>query len=358
MLKYYFVLWLFMPLLVSAQVPHTPFQPKQYLCYRTPQPLQIDGKLDEPAWQAATWTDTFVDIEGDIKPLPTQDTRLKMLWDDEYLYVGAVLEETDVWATLTENESVIFRDNDFEIFVDPDGDTHNYGEFEINALATTWDLLLVQPYRDGGPSITGWDMDALKAAVSVQGTLNDPMQKDTSWTVEIALPLREIAECAKPKRIPQQGEQWRINFSRVQWQTEVKDGKYQKTINPESGRPFPENNWVWSPQGVINMHYPEMWGYIQFSTDDVKQANDKFEFQQEEYTKWVLRQIYYQQKVHNRKHGSFANNLAALEMETIVFNDIEFHPALETTSSMYEAYITDPVSGDVWHINHAGKVWK
>ena len=57
-----------------------------------------------------------------------------MLWDDEYFYVAAELEEPDIWATLTERDAVIFYDNDFEIFIDPDGDSHEYYEFEMNAL--------------------------------------------------------------------------------------------------------------------------------------------------------------------------------------------------------------------------------
>ena len=57
---------------------------------------------------------------------------------------------------------------------------------------------------------------------------------------------------------PKPGETWRINFSRVQWRHEVVDGKYHKV--PKT----PEDNWVWAPQGAINMHIPEMWGYVTF----------------------------------------------------------------------------------------------
>ena len=42
---------------------------------------------------------------------------MKMLWDDEALYVGAWMEEPQVVATLTERDSVIFHDNDFEFFI-------------------------------------------------------------------------------------------------------------------------------------------------------------------------------------------------------------------------------------------------
>jgi hypothetical protein len=44
------------------------------------------------------------------------------------------LESPHVWATLTNHDTVIFQDPDFEVFIDPDGDTHNYYEFEINPL--------------------------------------------------------------------------------------------------------------------------------------------------------------------------------------------------------------------------------
>ena len=81
-----------------------------------------------------------------------------MLWDDKYLYIGAAMVEPHVWATLTERDAVIYHDNDFEVFIDPDGDTHLYYEIEINALGTVWDLLLVRPYRDGGPAIDAWDV--------------------------------------------------------------------------------------------------------------------------------------------------------------------------------------------------------
>ena len=126
-----------------------PFNPRRTVVYRTPTRLTIDGKLDEPAWRAAEPSTPFVDIEGEI-PVPLR-TRMRMLWDDERFYVAAELDEPDVWATLKERDSVIFRDNDFELFIDPDGDTHAYYELEVNAFGTPWDLMLIQPYRDGGP---------------------------------------------------------------------------------------------------------------------------------------------------------------------------------------------------------------
>src|SRR5262249_53510417 len=105
--------------------------PPGYVCYRAAKPITIDGKLDDPAWQCAPWTADFVDIEGPAKPKPRFRTRVKMLWDERYLYIGAELEEPHVWGTLTKHDSVIFNDNDFEVFLDANGDNHCYGEVEI-----------------------------------------------------------------------------------------------------------------------------------------------------------------------------------------------------------------------------------
>ena len=157
-----------------------------------------------------------------------------MLWDDEYFYVAAEMEEPDVWATLTERDSVIFHDNDFEIFIDPDGDTHAYYELEVNALGTPWDLMLIKPYRDGGPAINGWDIAGLRVGVDVRGTLNRPGDRDEGWTVEIAMPWKILREAAPDHEPPKAGDRWRVNFSRVQWQVDVADGRYAKRLKPGS----------------------------------------------------------------------------------------------------------------------------
>mgnify|MGYP000894936527 CR=1 FL=1 len=231
---------------------------KRYRAPRLASPTVFDGRLDKEPWLSAPWTDDFVDIEGDKRPKPRFRTRAKMAWDDRYLMIAAEMEEPHLWATLTERDSVIFHDNDFEVFLDPDGDTQLYGELELNALNTVWDLLLVKPYREGGPAINGWDIKGLRTAVHLDGTLNDPTDTDRGWSVEIGIPWPAIAEISRVPCPPRPGDVWRINFSRVQWVLDVVDGKYVK-------RPgLKEDNWVWSPQGVIDMHQPEHWGELEF----------------------------------------------------------------------------------------------
>jgi len=184
---------------------------------------------------------------------------MKMFWNEHGLWIGAEMEEPHLWATLTEHDSVIFHENDFEVFLDPDDDGELYLELEINALNTTWDLLLTKAYKKQGKPLDSFEVKGLQTAVSLRGTLNDPSDTDDGWSVEILLPwrsLREISNCPVP---PNPGDRWRINFSRVQWHRTVEGGSYVKV----PGRP--EENWVWSPQGEIDMHVPENWGYLEFA---------------------------------------------------------------------------------------------
>src|ERR1700757_1138190 len=119
-----------------------------------------------------------------------------MPWEAGYFYVGRGHEEPHVWATLTRHDSIIFNDNDFEVFIDPDGDNHEYAEFEINALGTSWDLFLPRPYKDDGAADNSWDIAGLKTAVHVAGTINNPNDRDSGWSVEIAIPWEALREFA------------------------------------------------------------------------------------------------------------------------------------------------------------------
>ena len=228
-----------------AQEPVT--TPLAYDCHFIKKAPRIDGKVDDAVWKKAGWTTDFVDIEGAAKPRPRFRTRVKMLWDHHYLYIAAQLEEPDVKATLTQHDSVIFKDNDFEVFVKPLPATQSYYEFEMNALNTGWDLFLPKPYKMGGHPDNSWDIPNMRTAVSVQGTLNDPTDKDEGWTLEVAYPLNAF-QARQDVPLPIPGTQWRLNFSRVEW---------------KAGQPK-EDNWVWSPQGIVDMHVPERWGYLNF----------------------------------------------------------------------------------------------
>ena len=329
------------PAIKFEDYPEKP--PRGYVCYRAAKPPSLNGKLTDVVWDSAAWSDEFVDIEGDKKPRPRQRTRMKMMWDDQYLYIGAQLFEEHVWATLTKHDSIIFQDNDFEVFLDPDGDSHLYAELEINALNTTWDLLLPRPYKDGGKAIDAWEIPGLKTAVHVDGTLNDPRDIDRGWTVEIAWPWTSLAELTKVAP-PKDGEQWRINFSRVEWQHEIVDGKYRKIKGKA------EDNWVWSPQGVIDMHRPERWGIVQFSIG--KPGTVDFRPDPAADARHLLHRVLYAQRDYRKATGKWAKGLGDLKLTGAKFDSVE----LETTRTGFEASTLDSKSRR-WHIRSDARIW-
>jgi hypothetical protein len=320
------------PTLEPAEIfiPYVP--PRGYVCYRASAPITMDGKLDDPAWPAAPWSEDFVDIEGDKRPRPRFRTRVKMLWDDEYFYIAAELEEPHLQASFTRHDSYIFHeDNDFEVFIDPDGTNHNYVELEINALNTTWDLLLGKPYHAGGPPDDSYEINGLKTAVHVDGTLNDPRDVDRGWTIELALPWATLSKLSRRSAPPQDGDQWRVNFSRVQWRFDVVDGQYRRL------RDNREDNWVWSPQWVINMHRPETWGYVQFSTA----APGKAVFRPDPAGpgKHLLHQIYYAQSKFRMQHGRYASRLSELGLAELSDDSLAGPPRMTVQDGSFQATV-------------------
>lgn len=242
--------------------------PRVYVCGRASGPARIDGDLEKAFWRGAAWTEAFTDIEGARGRTPRHETRAKMAWDDECLYIGAWMEEPHVWATLTERDSVIFQDNDFEVFLNPSCDGRDYYELEVNALNTVWDLFLRRPYRAGGKGDNAWDCAGLRTAVRVAGTLNDPSDEDRGWSVEIAMPWRAFdrhagaAGITGPGEPPRAGEVWLVNFSRVEWDHRVVERGGRRVYEKVAGAG--EHNWVWSPMGLVDMHVPWRWGIVAF----------------------------------------------------------------------------------------------
>ena len=269
--------------------------PKHYVVSKTSDPILIDGLDNEKVWKQANYSDDFIDIEG--FKTPTQKTNVKLLWDKNYLYVFAKLYENHIWGDITKRDAVIYYNNDFEIFINPNNHVFSYGEIEINALGTVWDLYLNRPYRLKGKADNSWNIEELKSSVNINGTINNANDIDNFWTVEMAIPLNKISQLKRPLDYdhPKSGDVWRINFSRVNWDYELNNGKYlRKKINDKY---LPEYNWVWSQQGTINMHLPENWGYLVFSENNYEYLKPK-----EEIPKHILYALFREVSFGNLKY--------------------------------------------------------
>ena len=235
---------------------------KTYNALMVKRPIKVDGKLKEHDWKQAVLISDFEDIEGANKPKPTFRTTVKMMWDSQYLYIGAVLEEPHLWGTLKKHDDIIYRDHDFEVFIDPMGDGEQYFEIEINVLGTIMDLFMNKPYKKGGTFDMGWNTNGMLSKIIANGTINDNSDIDSGWTVEMAIPFKAISRNNRTAS-PSSTNPWRINFSRVQWTLEPDGKSYRKKLN-QNNKPISEHNWVWNPTGVIDMHVPVKWGYLLF----------------------------------------------------------------------------------------------
>lgn len=300
--------------------------PRSYIAYYSSTPPTLDGNLNEKFWEEVEYTEAFADISTNIKP--KYETRAKVRYNDEYIFIGAMIEEPNIWANITETchcynplqDQVIYHDNDFEVFIDADGSNHYYKELEVNAAAASWILRLNKPYDDGGFENStrefgenGYDMmPELKVNTFVTGVLNVP-GGHKYWSVEIAIPINKVLLNTKGS-LPSHGEFWRINFSRVEWNVDVINGKYIKNPKchscPQPGSPN-EDNWVWSAQSKVAMHLPEKWGMLQFSTDLVGTTLPKYN------KEWTIRSVamslYYAQHAYYSQKGHFTVNIFDLE---------------------------------------------
>ena len=215
------------------------------------------------------------------------DTRAAVLWDRRCLYVGYWIEEPDIQADLTERDSLIFRNNDVELFI---AGRDAYYEFEINALGTIYEVFFIWnseygrfDYGSQDPALqmdaegarewngvglkthprglrTGfwkYDLPGLQWAVHVDGTLNDSTDRDRGWTVELAIPwqsLHILAQADDRALPPRDGDVWRLDFSRF--------NQYREAApSDDSGAQF------WSPHGTRDSHVPELFPIIRFSEE-------------------------------------------------------------------------------------------
>jgi len=267
----------------SGQAPYDHLPPvARYECRRTTEAITVDGKLDEGVWERVEWSTPFVDIADGEQA--KSETRLALLWDDEYLYVGYRAEDHDIRGTMGEyHDHIYMRDNDVEIFVAGDGYYYEMGLNPINnmyELRWTWLEPLVREQRFaeiealhrlddflyyiaregdqlGRYGDLNYHLDGLQTAVHIDGVLNQPRIRDNGWTVEMVLPWKSLADVAGGRSMPpKHGDMLRITGYRM-----------DHTWNGDVAREHQASTW--SVVGCGNIHIPERWSEVTFVDDAV-----------------------------------------------------------------------------------------
>lgn len=244
-------------------------------CRKTTENITIDGRLDEEVWKRAKWSEPFCYIDsGEKTPL---ETRVALLWNDDYLFLAYKVEDPDIRGSMTGfNDHVYLKDEDVEIFFEGDG---YYYEMGINPLNNTYqirwtwierlvnekrfaeleELFKAPDYlyylaRKGEPigrhADLNYQLPGFKHAVHIDGSLNCPEVKDKGWTVQFALPWSGLKEIAGGKQVPPKpGDSFRMMAYRAHHDRE------KQTVK----------GWTWGVMGNDNIHIPERWNRVVFT---------------------------------------------------------------------------------------------
>lgn len=251
-------------------------------------PISIDGNIQKEVWQNAQWSPRLVDmVTGEPGMYNTQTA---ILWNDTHLYIAFVAEEPFVEAFQTERDSIVFLENDLEVFIDG-GDC--YYELEINAANTVYEVFFIwkdaytqgskfdipafdvhhpQAYTFGGDydrsgasfwkgthprgirwAFTHFDLPGLETSVQIDGTLNDNSDIDKGWSLEIAIPWSSLELLANGRTLPPtSGDVWTMFL-----------GRFQKLmVGGREVQPHPAMSLT--PHGIYDTHLPDKWSRIEF----------------------------------------------------------------------------------------------
>jgi len=254
-----------------------------YRCPKVKEKITIDGRLDEPCWSVAPVMPLRGIVDGSKPALATAP---RLVWDDQYLYVGVDIRDPDVWSRIglrdeecskafVEKVNVHRRsknpewhrlecdimtcDKFIKAIVDPDGDGKNYVEIHVNPINNRFDCYHGQGFRakwgdrEMYPHVT-WQMEGLLTATQVQGTLNAPHDKDKGWTLEVALPWKSFKPLTRGACPPKTGDVWTAHVGRIH--------------KPK----FRVRNtyWTWPVIGQVNCHLPHTYGRLVFVDETAK----------------------------------------------------------------------------------------
>ena len=177
-----------------ADAKKTPPQIKtEFECRWADKPIVIDGKGSDPAWKHAQTIDHFYVpwLGKDARPAKTK-TKAKLLWDREYLYFFADMEDSDLYADIKEHDGMLWNNDVFELFFKPSDNQPGYYEFQVNPAGAVLDMFL--PRRGaGGYQRFKKDGDFhVEAKVHLRGTLNNWTDKDDGWSVEGKIPWTDF----------------------------------------------------------------------------------------------------------------------------------------------------------------------
>ncbi len=232
-------------------------EPRQYLTARAASDIQIDGKLDDDAWNEVEWGGDFIQREPDFGIPPSQETQFKILYDDKFLYIG-------VRAFDTEPEKIVkrmsrrdgFEGDWVEVNIDSYHDKRTAFSFTASVSGVIGDEYIT---NNGDNWDSTWDpIWYLKTSIDDEGWIAEykiPLSQlrfadvpEHTWGIQITRRLFREEERSVWQPIPQDAPGWVHLFGELKGIKGIKPQK-QLEIQPyvvgkadryegEEGNPF------------------------------------------------------------------------------------------------------------------------
>jgi glucose/arabinose dehydrogenase len=220
-----------------------------YECRWAFAPPEIDGSADDKAWASAQTLDRFtLPWLGKDGRAARTATRAKLLWDREYLYFLADMDDSDLHAEIKDHDGTLWIHDVFELFFKPARDKTGYYEFEFNPAGAWFDMFIPSREKfDFLRSVGDGDFD-IKAAVKLRGTLNERKDKDKGWTVEGRIAWKSFLRTGGR---PEPGESWTFTLCRVDDSTEFEKQELSVTAPLGGGKPDFHRNQDYAPMRFV-----------------------------------------------------------------------------------------------------------
>ncbi len=238
------IIYIILGLMLFAQCADKKTVDYQIEAVKSQSSLIIDGKLDEPVWQRAKPVVLVENRTGSIVTDSSLKTEVMLCYDDTTLYIAFICNDPDIWTNYTKRDEFLWQEEAVEVFIDVDDIPETYVEIEVSPANVLFDSYIVDPENIDVPATAQFNLAGIKTAVSLDGTLNMRNDVDNSWTVEIAIPFRDLGT-EKNNHITSDTN-IKINFYRVD---------ENKNMDPAG--------YAWSPTGA-RFHKPSVFGRVVF----------------------------------------------------------------------------------------------
>ncbi|MFO0822792.1 MAG: carbohydrate-binding family 9-like protein [Gemmataceae bacterium] len=200
--------------------------PSKFECRWADTPITIDGEANDPAWKLAETIDAFhLPWLGEKARMSRTRTTAKLLWDRDYLYFFADMEDSDLFADVTEHDGELWNNDVFELFFRPDAEKLGYYEFQVNAAGAKFDAFYPKYDIDKIVENSKKGKFHIDAKVKLQGKLRtkaDAKRDEATkgWSVEGRIPWTDFSRTGGRPSI---GETWKMNLCRFDYNKEWKE---------------------------------------------------------------------------------------------------------------------------------------